>query len=83
MSVLSQIYHAKEPPAFPQNINSELKDFLGCCLKIEPKERWNVFQLLRHPFITGDVFTFHNTGQFLEKNIEFDNKYFSEERNTR
>jgi serine/threonine protein kinase len=84
MAVLYQIYHAKEPPRIPGHLSPDLKDFINCCMKIEPKERWNVYQLLRHPFITGDVFTFHNTGQFMEKNnTEFDNKFFSEEKNTR
>jgi serine/threonine protein kinase len=83
MNVLTQIYHAKEPPRIPDTLSSELKDFIKSCLKMEPKERWNVYQLLRHPFITGDVFTFHNVAQFTEKNYEFENKFFSEDKNTR
>lgn len=83
MNVLTQIYHAKEPPSIPDTLSSELKDFIKSCLKMEPKERLNVYQLLRHPFITGDVFTFHNVAQFTEKNYEFENKFFSEDKNTR
>jgi serine/threonine protein kinase len=43
------------PPPIPQNISIEMKDFINCCLKIEPTERLNVYNLLRHPFITGDI----------------------------
>jgi serine/threonine protein kinase len=88
MTVLYQIYNIKEPPAIPEFLSSELRDFISCCLKIEPKDRWNVYQLLRHPFITGDMFTFHNIGERNnnfggDKNMEFENKFYSEERNTR
>jgi serine/threonine protein kinase len=54
MTVLYNIYNAKEPPKIPENISEPLKDFINCCLKIEPKERMNVCNLLLHPFITGD-----------------------------
>lgn len=85
MNVLVQLYNIKEPPNIPDSLSNDLKDFISCCLKIEPKERLNVYELLRHPFITGDVFTFHNVGNlnYHEKNNEFENKFFSEERNTR
>lgn len=86
MRVLFQIYNAKEPPKISDHLSSELKDFITCCLKIEPRERWNVFQLLRHPFITGDIVVFSNSpdsnNSDLMKN-EFENKFFSEDKNTR
>jgi serine/threonine protein kinase len=81
MTVLYNIYHAKEPPLIPINLSPSLKDFINCCLKIEPQERWNVFQLLRHPFITGDHFTFFSGTT--EQNVEFENKFFSEDKNSR
>jgi serine/threonine protein kinase len=93
MTVLYNIYHAKEPPKIPSNLSAQLKDFISCCLKIEPGERWNVYKLLRHHFITGDHFSFlpyanshHQDSQRLEQseqNIEFENKFYSEEKNTR
>ena len=55
MTVLYNIFNSKIPPIIPINVSNELKDFLECCLKIEPSERLNVFQLLTHPFITGDI----------------------------
>jgi serine/threonine protein kinase len=54
MSVLYAIYSTEQPPALPVNISPELQDFIQSCLKMKPQERANVYQLLRHPFITGD-----------------------------
>lgn len=57
VSVLYHISHAMSAPGISSeiNISKELEDFLDCCLKINPKERSNVNELLRHPFITGDI----------------------------
>lgn len=59
MSVLYYIANLNTMPPIPQNVSAELKDFLKCCLKIEAKERRNVYELLRHPFITGDIMVDH------------------------
>jgi serine/threonine protein kinase len=90
MTVLYNIYHAKDPPKIPSNLSPQLRDFISCCLKIEPLERWNVYNLLRHPFITGDHFSFlpytignNQQNQHSEQNIEFENKFYSEEKNSR
>jgi serine/threonine protein kinase len=57
VSILYHISHAINPPIIHSeyNISKELEDFLQCCLKINPNERLNVNELLRHPFITGDI----------------------------
>lgn len=55
ISVLNCIYKAREPPPIPENASPELKDFLKKCLQIEPKKRWNVYCLLRHPFINKNL----------------------------
>jgi len=57
VSILYHISHASNPPIIPSefNISKELEDFLDCCLKINPNERMNVNELLRHPFTTGDI----------------------------
>lgn len=39
------------PEKFRSNISYDLNDFISSCLKINPKERLNVTQLLNHPFI--------------------------------
>jgi serine/threonine protein kinase len=54
IDVLYGIYNMKKPPKIPKKISKEMRDFIKCCLKIEPKMRWNVHKLLRHPFVTGD-----------------------------
>lgn len=76
MAVLYNIFNTKTPPEIPRNISLELKDFLECCLCIEPTDRLNVYQLLRHPFITGDIIV--NKKQEPAHNISFDfNRYNS------
>lgn len=55
ISVLYYLANLNTIPPIPKNISLELKDFLKCCLKIDPKQRLNVYELLKHPFITGDI----------------------------
>jgi serine/threonine protein kinase len=86
MAVLYQIYHAREPPNILSHLSTELKDFIKCCMKIEPRDRWNVYKLLRHPFITGDVINFNNSPNSNNSPIgksEFENKFCSEDKNSR
>ncbi len=42
---------------FLQNRNISLKaqDFIKCCIKKNPFERFNTFELLKHPFITYNL----------------------------
>lgn len=53
MAVLFQLYNNNSPPPIPENISSSLKDFVNSCLQINPSSRLNIYQLLRHSFITG------------------------------
>nr|GEX36674.1 RNA-directed DNA polymerase, eukaryota, reverse transcriptase zinc-binding domain protein [Tanacetum cinerariifolium] len=41
------------PPQAPLTASPEFRDFVGCCLQMDPTRRWNTAQLLRHPFVTG------------------------------
>eukprot|EP00825_Cyclidium_porcatum_P039636 TRINITY_DN4854_c0_g1_i1.p1 TRINITY_DN4854_c0_g1~~TRINITY_DN4854_c0_g1_i1.p1 ORF type:complete len:288 (+),score=31.68 TRINITY_DN4854_c0_g1_i1:14-877(+) len=52
---LMQIASSKQGPQIPSNLSSESKDFLSKCFQIEPKKRWNVYKLLRHPFIKNQL----------------------------
>ncbi len=53
--ILFQIMNSLEPPEIPNNCSDTLSNFISCCLKINPIERLNVTQLLRHPFILGTL----------------------------
>lgn len=55
MNVLYKILKTDQPPEFPVGISKTFKHFLSCCLKMNPKERWNVTRLLNHPFINEVV----------------------------
>ncbi|KAK9706391.1 hypothetical protein RND81_07G121200 [Saponaria officinalis] len=41
-------------PEIPEYLSDRAKDFLDKCLKRDPKERWSVTQLLKHPFLNDD-----------------------------
>lgn len=41
-------------PDIPENLSSNLKDFLGWCLKRNPAERKSAAELLKHSFIVQD-----------------------------
>ncbi|CAL5342399.1 unnamed protein product [Camellia sinensis] len=51
VSVLYRIGFSGEIPEFPDFLSSQAKDFLGKCLKRDPKERWTAKQLLNHTFL--------------------------------
>ena len=55
--ILNTIATADRPPKYPQGISPALKDFLDCCFQAKPSLRANVYELLRHPFITREDFT--------------------------
>jgi serine/threonine protein kinase len=46
-----EILKFEKPPKIPEDLSSEAKSFLEKCLKINPKERWNVNKLKAHPWI--------------------------------
>lgn len=51
VSVLYRIAYSGEVPEIPGFLSEEAKDFLGKCLRRNPKERWTASQLLKHPFL--------------------------------
>ena len=53
--VLLLIAGTTKPPTYPDDMSDELKAFLDLCFRIEPKHRANVYELLRHPFITSNI----------------------------
>ncbi|KAL4451119.1 hypothetical protein ABPG74_021441 [Tetrahymena malaccensis] len=52
-TIILKVGLLKQPPQFLDNlqISEKLQDFLLHCFQIKPEERWNVVQLLQHPFI--------------------------------
>lgn len=40
-----------QPPEAPSTASKEFRDFIACCLQMDPARRWTAGQLLRHPFI--------------------------------
>ncbi|XP_043689370.1 mitogen-activated protein kinase kinase kinase 18-like [Telopea speciosissima] len=51
VSALHRISLSFDLPDFPSFLSEEGKDFLGKCLRRDPKERWTVQELLKHPFL--------------------------------
>lgn len=51
MAALYHILKTETPPPIPEIASNNLKDFLERCLRMSPKERPNVCELLKHPFI--------------------------------
>jgi serine/threonine protein kinase len=54
LSVLNHIYKSENPPEIPNFVSPVLKDFLEKCLAMDPKDRWNIYLLKKHTFVTGD-----------------------------
>ncbi|KAH7388429.1 hypothetical protein KP509_16G075000 [Ceratopteris richardii] len=42
-------------PPLPDSLSSEGKDFIQCCLRMQPKDRPTAAELLRHPFVLNAV----------------------------
>ncbi|KAF7849412.1 hypothetical protein BT93_L0825 [Corymbia citriodora subsp. variegata] len=53
-SVLYKIAYSGESPAIPGWLSEGARDFLGKCLRRDPRERWTPRQLLEHPFLLGE-----------------------------
>ncbi|CAN6894851.1 unnamed protein product [Brassica oleracea] len=43
-----------ESPEIPEGISEKGKDFGMRCLKVDPKQRWTVEELLKHPFLDDE-----------------------------
>ncbi|EGR31829.1 protein kinase domain protein [Ichthyophthirius multifiliis] len=53
-ATMFKIAQDNESPPLPNNVSDICKDFLQKCLNPNPLKRWNVYQLLRHEFISRD-----------------------------
>ncbi|XP_057505483.1 LOW QUALITY PROTEIN: mitogen-activated protein kinase kinase kinase 18-like [Actinidia eriantha] len=51
VSVLYRVGFSREIPEFPDFLSDQARDFLGKCLRRDPKERWTAKELLKHPFL--------------------------------
>ena len=69
LTALYKILHTEKPPEIPNFLSPQCTSFLNCCLKINPKERSNVYKLLRHPIITNETIYFFKipTNESLQK----------------
>ena len=50
MQVLYQIGKG-EPPAVPNSLSEDARDFINHCLQVDPSARPTATQLLEHPFV--------------------------------
>ena len=53
--IMHNILEYNIPPPLPLEISDSLKSFLEDCLRIKPTERKNIYYLLNHPFIIGNI----------------------------
>ncbi|EGR31736.1 protein kinase domain protein [Ichthyophthirius multifiliis] len=72
LSTMYKIAQDNKPPEIPHFVSDECKDFLDKCFKINPLERWNIYQLLRHQFITDQGTSYLRDKQ--KKNISDGNR---------
>lgn len=52
VQLITNLLSVQKPTFIPAKASFLLRDFLEKCLAIDPTKRWNVYQLLLHPFIT-------------------------------
>ncbi|KAF9624878.1 hypothetical protein IFM89_015432 [Coptis chinensis] len=52
--LLSRIGYNEELPSMPSNLSSEARDFVKRCLVKNTSIRWNIDELLSHPFLAAD-----------------------------
>lgn len=55
IAIMMRIARTKKPPKIPKELSEDAQDFIQQCFKINPSDRSNVYELLRHPFITGAI----------------------------
>ncbi|PRQ52749.1 putative mitogen-activated protein kinase kinase kinase STE-STE11 family [Rosa chinensis] len=51
VTLLYRIAYSGESPEIPSFLSNQARDFLAKCFMRDPKERWTVTQLLKHPFL--------------------------------
>ena len=57
--LMFKIANITSDPILPARLKLEsLRDFVQCCLRVDPRQRHSVDQLLKHPFLTDK--SFHN-----------------------
>ncbi|KAJ4913289.1 mitogen-activated protein kinase kinase kinase 16 [Raphanus sativus] len=54
VAAMYKIGFSGESPEIPEVISGKGKDFLMGCLENDPKQRWTVEELLKHPFLDED-----------------------------
>uniref|UniRef100_A0A0D3A6S7 Protein kinase domain-containing protein n=1 Tax=Brassica oleracea var. oleracea TaxID=109376 RepID=A0A0D3A6S7_BRAOL len=54
VAAMYKIGYSGESPEIPEWISEKGKDFLMSCLENDPKQRWTVEGLLKHPFLDED-----------------------------
>ncbi|KAM7264099.1 hypothetical protein ACFE04_001782 [Oxalis oulophora] len=55
VAAVMKIACSDEIPEVPAHFSKEGIDFLTKCLERDPKKRWKAWELLEHPFITGNI----------------------------
>ncbi|KRX01163.1 Protein kinase-like domain [Pseudocohnilembus persalinus] len=75
-----QIGKGENPPEIPENLSSDVKDFLNQCFQFVPEKRPNVRQLLKHPYIVGNKNKPSNISFFDKPKLsgQFLNKFFKQ-----
>ena len=67
-SVINHLCNLKDSPKIPENMSENLKQFVKKCLVIDPKKRFNVYQLKRHPFLKEDSNGDNKNYEFVTEN---------------
>ncbi|XP_022546479.2 mitogen-activated protein kinase kinase kinase 18 [Brassica napus] len=49
-----KIGYSGESPEIPEGTSEKGRDFVMRCLRVDPKQRWTVEELLKHPFLDDD-----------------------------
>lgn len=57
LSVLYMIGCSEDLPHVPAGLSPSARDFISCCLKRNPVERWTATELLQHPFLCSPTAT--------------------------
>lgn len=46
-----------EPPAVPENLSKDARDFIKQCIRVNPDDRPTAAELLEHPFLHRPLYT--------------------------